>query len=349
MKKLIIQIPSYNEERTLGVTLSALPRELPGIDKVEWLVIDDGSRDRTVEIAREHGVDHIVRHPRNLGLARAFMTGLEASLLAGADIIVNTDADNQYNAEDIPKLVRPIVDGEAEMVIGDRPIEDIEDFSILKKVLQQLGSWVLRKVSGTSVRDAPSGFRAISRSAAQRLVVFNGYTYTLETIIQAGKQGIAVASVPIRTNKKLRDSRLVRSIPSYVVRSVETILRIYIIYSPFKFFLSLSGISLLASTGFGVSFLYFYSVGREDTHIPTLLAAGLLFLLAFFLLVMGILADLLAINRKLLEDIRRRLLRLEGGVGPAPLETGTLSQQDAASTSSGCGKNPQSPKRRPGG
>ncbi|GLI33981.1 glycosyltransferase family 2 protein [Desulforhabdus amnigena] len=311
MKKLIIQIPCYNEEQTLGITLSSLPRDVPGVDKVEWLVIDDGSRDRTVEVAREHGVDHIVRHPRNLGLARAFMKGIDASLLAGADVIVNTDADNQYNAEDIRKLIAPILEGEAELVIGDRPIGDIEDFSILKKTLQRMGSWVVRKVSGTSVQDAPSGFRAISRSAARRLIVFDSYTYTLETIIQAGKQGIAVVSVPIRTNGKLRESRLVRSIPSYVARSIQTILRIYIIYSPFKFFMTLSGMSFLLSIGFFCIFLYFFAMGREDTHIPTLLTSGLFFLFALFLLILGILADLLAINRKLLEDIRRRLFRLE--------------------------------------
>jgi glycosyltransferase involved in cell wall biosynthesis len=252
MTKLIIQIPCYNEERTLAIALAALPRSLPGIDRIEWLIIDDGSGDRTVEVARACGVDHIVRHPRNLGLARAFMTGLEAALKAGADIIVNTDADNQYEAADIPELLAPILQHRAELVIGARPITTTEHFSPVKKLLQKFGSWVVRRVSGTAVDDAPSGFRAISRAAATRLVVFNRYTYTLETIIQAGRQGMAIASVPVRTNEDLRPSRLVKSIRSYVQRSLQTILRISVIYSPGRFFVSMALISGLAGLFFTV-------------------------------------------------------------------------------------------------
>ncbi len=311
MKKLIIQIPCYNEEKTLGVTLSALPRSIPGVQTVEWLIIDDGSRDRTVEVARAHGVDHIVQHPHNLGLARAFMTGLDAGLEAGADIIVNTDADNQYCAEDIPRLVEPILKGEAEMVVGARPIRQIQHFSPLKKALQSIGSWVVRKASLTSVQDAPSGFRAIHRRAASRLIVFNGYTYTLETLIQAGRQGIAVVSVPIRTNEDLRPSRLVKSIPSYVFRSLGTIFRITMTYSPFRFFVALSALFFLAGLLSLSNFLYYFSIGEEDSHVPSAVMGGSLCIIGFFLLVAGLLADLMAINRKMLEDLRWRIFRIE--------------------------------------
>ena len=227
MTKLIIQIPCYNEENTVGTTLAALPRHLPGIDTIEWLVIDDGSRDRTVEVAKDNGVDHIVQFPMNQGLAKAFMAGLEACVKAGADIIVNTDADNQYCADDIPKLIQPILLGKAEIVVGARPIWKTKHFSSTKKLLQQLGSAVVRLASKTNIPDAPSGFRAFSREAALRLNVFNNYTYTLETIIQAGQKGMAITSVPIRTNPVLRPSRLVKSTPTYVVRSLFTILRIH--------------------------------------------------------------------------------------------------------------------------
>ncbi|MFQ5906973.1 MAG: glycosyltransferase family 2 protein, partial [bacterium] len=213
MAKLIIQIPCYNEEATLGVTLAALPREIPGVDIVEWLIIDDGSEDKTIEVAKAHGVDHIVRLSRHQGLAKAFVAGLEGSLKAGADIIVNTDADNQYCADDIPKLIGPIVTGEAEIVVGARPIAEIQHFSPLKKYLQRLGSWIVRVASKTRIPDAPSGFRAMSRHAAMQLHVFNEYTYTLETIIQAGQKGMAITSVPIKTNGYLRPSRLVKTIP----------------------------------------------------------------------------------------------------------------------------------------
>lgn len=309
MTKLIIQIPCYNEEQTLGVTLTALPRQLPGIDTIEWLIIDDGSQDRTVEVANEYGVDHIVRFPTNQGLAKAFMAGLEASLKAGADIIVNTDADNQYCAEDIPKLLQPILLGQAEIVVGARPITEIEHFSPIKKVLQQLGSWVVRLASNTDIPDAPSGFRAFSRQAAMQLNVFNKYTYTLETIIQAGQKGMAITSVPIRTNGELRSSRLVKSIPSYVTRSIFTIVRIFMVYKPLRFFLFLGSIPFSMGFTLGIRWLIYFFAGTERTRIPSLILAAILMLIGFQLWVLGLVADLLAANRKLMEEIQLRLRR----------------------------------------
>ncbi len=343
MNKLIIQIPCYNEEKTLGVALSALPRKIPGVKRVEWLIIDDGSRDGTVDVARKHGVDHIVQHPHNLGLARAFMTGLDACLEAGADIIVNTDADNQYNASDIPRLIEPILKGEAQMVVGARPIHKTRHFSPAKKILQSIGSWVVRKASHTKVQDAPSGFRAINRYAASRLIVFNGYTYTLETLIQAGRQGISVASVPIGTNEDLRPSRLVKNIPSYVFRSFETILRITMTYSPFRFFMALSAVFFLFSLICLSNFLYYFSLGQEDSHIPSVVVAGVFGTIAFFLLIAGLLADLMAINRKMLEDLRWRLFRME------ERHAARLRQKLLAESSSGSGNgdSPISPTSSP--
>jgi glycosyltransferase involved in cell wall biosynthesis len=296
--KLVIQIPCYNEERSLPVTLSNLPRQLPGIEAVEWLVIDDGSVDRTVEVARSHGVDHLVSFPRHRGLARAFVAGLDACLKSGADIIVNTDADNQYCADDIPKLIAPILEGKAEFVIGARPIRGSRDFSLVKRLLQHLGSWVTRLISKTDVRDAPSGFRAMSREAAMKLHVFNEYTYTIETIIQAGQKGMAVVSVPIRTNEDLRPSRLVRSLVGYMHRQVLTMLRIFMTYKPFRFF-AFPGV-LLFGTGFliGLRFVYFF-------------VAALLMGTGFFLGVIGLMADLISVNRKLLEGLDWRMKELE--------------------------------------
>jgi len=311
MKKLIIQIPCYNEEGTLGQTLDALPREMPGFDRVEWLVVDDGSTDRTVEVAREHGVDHIHRMNSNRGLAWAFVAGLDMALKAGADVIVNTDADNQYNAEDIPKLLEPILQGKADIVVGERPISDIEHFSLIKKFLQRFGSWVVRMASGTRIPDAPSGFRAMNRYAAMRLNVFDSYTYTLETIIQAGRKNMAITSVPIRTNPETRPSRLVRSIPSYVQRSVFTIVRIFMTYRPFRFFASLGALSFILGMVPAVRFLYFYFENQGAGHVQSLLF-GVMFLgLGVLLVVVGLLADLIGVNRALLEDIRCRLRELE--------------------------------------
>ena len=302
--KLIIQVPCFNEAQTLSIALSALPRMVPGFDTVEWLIIDDGSQDDTLRVAEESGVDHIVRHTHNQGLARAFMTGLDACLSLGADVIVNTDADNQYNAEDIPALTLPILQHRAELVIGARPINTIEHFSPLKKLLQKLGSWVVRAASKTDIPDAPSGFRAISRAAAQRLMLFNDYTYTLETIIQAGQKNMAIVSVPIRVNEDLRPSRLIKSIPSYIKHSFATIVRIFIIYRPFLFFGTIGAV--LFGTGFlmGIHFLWEYLSGDGAGHVQSLILAATLLGMGFQTLLIAFVADLLAANRKLLEDIR---------------------------------------------
>lgn len=309
MPKLIIQIPCYNEEATLGVTLSELPRQLPGITSVEWLIINDGSTDKTVEVARSYGVDRIVNFSYNQGLAKAFMAGIEASLIAGADIIVNTDADNQYCADDIPKLIEPILSGRAEIVIGTRPIGKIKHFSPTKKILQKLGSWVVRIASNTDIPDAPSGFRAISREAAMQLNVFNEYTYTLETIIQAGQKGIPITSVPIRTNKYLRPSRLVKSITAYVQRSLFTILRIFMTYQPLRFFTILGSIPFSIGFMLGVRWLILFLEGTTRTRIPSLILAAILIIIGVQLWLFGLVADLMAVNRKMLEEIQLRMRR----------------------------------------
>ena len=309
MAKLIIQIPCYNEEKTIVVALSALPRQVPGFDIVEWLVIDDGSTDSTAEVAKNNGVDHIVRHTHNMGLARAFMTGLNACVSLGADVVVNTDADNQYNADDIPQLTAPILAMNADIVIGARPVATIEHFSPLKKVLQKIGSCVVRLASKTDIADAPSGFRAISRYAAQRLVVFNDYTYTLETIIQAGQKNMAIISVPIRVNEDLRPSRLVKSIPTYIRRSIVTIIRIFVIYRPFRFFSSI-GIALLTlGMLLGIRFLAIYFSGGGAGHVQSLILAGALSGMGFQSILMAFLADQLSANRQLLEDIRLHIFK----------------------------------------
>jgi glycosyltransferase involved in cell wall biosynthesis len=312
--KLIIQIPCLNEAGTLAIALGALPRQVPGFDEVEWLIIDDGSTDGTAALARQLGADHVVSHPVNRGLATAFMTGLDACLRLGADVIVNTDADNQYEANDIPKLTAPILAGQADLVIGGRPINDTEHFSWVKKRLQVLGSWAVRMASKTDVADAPSGFRAISRETAMRLNVFNPYTYTLETIIQAGQSNMRVVSVPIRTNEDLRPSRLVKSISSYVRRSLITILRVFITYRPLFFFLW--GGLFLAIPGLllGARFVYFYTMGRGEGHIQSLILASLLLMLAALSGMCGLIADLIATNRKLLEKVNitvQRAYRLQ--------------------------------------
>ena len=320
MTKVIIQIPCYNEEAVLGLTLSQLPRTLPGVDAVEWLIVDDGSSDRTLEVARANGVDHVVGFPRNKGLAAAFMAGLDAALRAGADIVVNTDADNQYRAADIVKLVQPILEGRAEMVVGARPIDEVAHFSAAKKLLQKLGSWVVRVVSNTDIPDAPSGFRAISREAAMRLNVFNSYTYTLETIIQAGQKGIPVTWVAVGVNRDERPSRLVRSIPSYLLRSISVILRIFMIYRPLRFFL------VLGSIPFGIGFLLglrwlilvYLFPDPTRTYLPSLILAAILLLIGVQTWIFGFIADLMAANRTLLEEIRLRLRRgeLDDDKGP---------------------------------
>lgn len=308
--KLIIQMPCFNEAQTLSVALSALPRTVPGVDSVEWLVVDDGSQDNTVEVAKAHGVDHIVRHTGNKGLARAFMTGLDACLRLGADIIVNTDADNQYNADDIPALIQPILQHHAEFVIGNRPIDAINHFSPIKKLLQKLGSWVVRLASNTDIPDAPSGFRAMNRATAQYLMVFNDYTYTLETIIQAGQKNIAITSVPIRVNENLRPSRLVKSIPSYIKYSIVTIIRIFVIYRPFRFFGTIGAVLFGAGFLIGLRFLWKYLEGDGEGHIQSLILASVLLGMGFQTLLTAFVADLLSANRKLLEDIRFKTAKL---------------------------------------
>lgn len=313
MTKLIVQIPCYNEEATLGLTLSQLPRQIPGIDTVEWLIINDGSSDRTVEVAKACGVDRIVHLEHNQGLAKGFMAGIEACLMADADIIVNTDADNQYCADDIPKLIEPILAGEAEIVIGARPIQDIKHFSPVKKLLQKLGSWVVRIASKTDIPDAPSGFRAISRKAALRLNVFNEYTYTLETIIQAGQRGMAITYVPIRTNGYLRPSRLVKSIPAYIQRSIITIVRIFMTYRPMQFFMVFGtvpfSLGFLLCVRWLLLFWGFFGVDPAKPRVPSLILAAMLILIGVQLWIFGLVADLMSVNRQLLEDIQLRLRR----------------------------------------
>jgi len=302
--KLIIQIPCLNEEETLPLTLADLPKQIDGIDDIEILVIDDGSTDNTVQVAKKHGVHHIVSIGTNKGLANAFMTGIRTSVLKGADIIVNTDADNQYNGADIAELVKPILDGEADYVVGARPIKNIEHFSPLKKMLQTLGSWTVRTLSGVKVPDAPSGFRALSRDTAMRLNVFNRYTYTLETLIQAGHSNIKTVSVPVRVNKETRPSRLFKTISGYVTRSMATMLRFFMIYRAFPALLTLGGIIFSAGLLLGVRFLYLNFVLESTGHIQSVILAGALLTVGFLVGMTAIIADLISINRKLLEQIK---------------------------------------------
>jgi glycosyltransferase involved in cell wall biosynthesis len=309
--KLIIQIPCFNEAETIATALAALPRKVPGFDFVEWLIIDDGSLDDTVEVATSYGVDHVIRHIGNKGLARAFMTGLDACLNLGADVIVNTDADNQYNADDIPALLEPILQYRAELVIGARPISAIEHFSPVKKLLQKLGSWIVRGVSNTDVPDAPSGFRAISRTAAQKLMLFNDFTYTLETIIQAGQKDIAITSVPVRVNGDLRPSRLIKGIPSYLGRSVATIIRSFVIYRPLEFFLAIGALFFGVGFVIGLRFLWLYFHDEGDGHVQSLILASVLLGMGFQTILIAFVADMLSANRKLLEDIRFKTASLE--------------------------------------
>lgn len=311
MSHLIIQIPALNEAETIGAALAALPREVPGFSRVEWLLVDDGSRDRTVEVARAAGVDHVVVLSHNRGLASAFMAGLEACLKLGADVIVNTDADNQYDAGCIPDLVRPIQEGRALVVVGERPIARMREFTALKRLLQKLGSSVVRFVSATDVPDAPSGFRAIHRSAAMQMCVFSNYTYTLETLIQAGRKGLPVASVPVRVNLVTRPSRLVSSVPSYVGKSLLTIFRIFVLYKPFRFFFVLGTLFIVPGLALGVRFLLAYLSGEGQGRVQSLILAAILILVAFVTYAAGLLADLIAANRAMLEELRMRQLRSE--------------------------------------
>jgi len=309
--KLIIQIPCFNEAEALPITLGDLPREVPGFTVVEWLVVDDGSTDGTAEAATRCGVDHVVTFTKNQGLARAFLAGLDAAVKLGADVIVNTDADNQYNALDIPRLTRPILARKADVVVGTRPIDDIASFSLAKKLLQKAGSGVVRFVSKTDVPDAPSGFRAMSREAALRFNVFNDYTYTLETIIQAGQKNIAISSVPIRVNKELRPSRLLKSVPSYVRKSCVTMVRIFVVYKSFRFFMSIGVV--LTGLGFliGCRYLFYLLMGEGGGHVQSLILAAVLLGGGFQTMLTAFLADLLAVNRRLMEDIQYRVKKIE--------------------------------------
>ncbi len=310
-RKLVIQIPCLNEEATIGTTLAALPRHVDGFDRVEWLIVDDGSTDGTVAAAIAAGADHIVSLPHNQGLARAFMAGIEASLKAGADVIVNTDADNQYSADSIADLVAPILEGKAQIVVGARPITEIREFSALKKFLQRVGSAVVRIASGTSVPDAPSGFRAIHAAAAIRLNVFGDYTYTLETIIQAGRKGIPITSVPVGVNPATRPSRLVRSIPSYVTRSMFNIARVFVLYKPLRFFSAIGVLLLAPGVILGLRFLYNYFFHGGAGQVQSLILSAILIVSAIIVFVAGVLSDLTASNRILLEELRMRQLRAE--------------------------------------
>lgn len=309
--KLIIQIPCLNEAETLEIALNDLPKHIDGIDEIEYLIINDGSVDNTVEVARNWGVHHIVSFKRNKGLAKGFMAGIDACLKNGADIIVNTDADNQYCGEDIEKLVRPILEGKADIVIGERPIDDTEHFSPLKKKLQHFGSYIVRKASKTDIPDAPSGFRAFSREAAMHINVMNNYTYTLETIVQAGRSSWAITSVPIRTNGELRKSRLFHSMGAYVKRSMITIIRAYMMYRPLTFFSVLGLIPFTGGFLIGVRFLIYWLKGSGSGHVQSLIFASTLMLLGFMTFIVGLQADVIANNRKILEDIQYRIRKSE--------------------------------------
>ncbi|MCR5617342.1 MAG: glycosyltransferase [Clostridiales bacterium] len=309
--KLIIQIPCLNEEETLKQTWDDLPRHIDGIDEIEYLIINDGSTDNTVEKARELGFNYVVNFKHNKGLAKGFMAGLDACLHLGADIIVNTDADNQYCGEDIETIVRPIIDGKADIVIGERPIDKTEHFSWTKKKFQHLGSWVVRVASDTDIPDAPSGFRAYSREAALRLNVINDYTYTLETIIQAGREKMTMTSVPVRPNGETRPSRLFSSMWKYMKRSASVISRSFIMYRPMKFFSTVGILSGLTGFGIGVYYLVITKFGRTGGHVQMLILVAILILMGVISFLIGLLGDAIAANRKLLEDIQYRVRILE--------------------------------------
>jgi len=316
--KLIIQIPCFNEAQQLPQTLADLPRVLDGFDEVQWLVIDDGSRDDTVAVARASGVDHLVRLTNNKGLAAAFQAGIDTALKLGADVIVNTDADNQYNGADVARLVRPIVEGRADMVVGDREVSGIDHFSPLKKALQRLGSWVVRQASSTTVPDTTSGFRAYNREAAIQMMVVSKFTYTLETIIQAGKLLVAVDHVPVRTNPKTRESRLFPSTGAYVRRNAISIFRIYAQYEPLRVFWSLASVIGLAAIGVWIRFVVAYAEGNGKGHVQSLILGAVLFIAAIVLWALGVIGDLLAAQRVMTQRTFERVRRIELQLGVAP-------------------------------
>jgi glycosyltransferase involved in cell wall biosynthesis len=337
--KLIIQIPCLNEELTLPITLADLPREVAGFELVEWLVIDDGSTDRTIEVAREHGVDHIVRLTNNKGLAAGFQAGLDACLKLGADVIVNTDADNQYDAGAIPRLVAPILAGTADMVVGDREVDSIEHFSPLKKSLQRLGSWVVRQASETSVPDTTSGFRAYNREAAIQLAVVSKFTYTLETIIQAGKLLVATDHVPVRTNPKLRESRLFGSMWAYVRRNSVSIFRIYAQYEPLRVFMTMAFILGLAAVGVWTRFIVAFVGGSGSGHVQSLILGAVLFNAAVVLAALGVIGDLLYAQRVMTQRTFERVRRIELqlGIPPSHYEPGARPSGEGATTGANAG------------
>lgn len=312
--KLIIQIPCYNEAETLEIALNELPKQIDGVDEIEYLIINDGSDDDTEKVALDWGVHYIVHFKRNLGLAKGFLAGIDLALRHGADIIVNTDADNQYCGADIEKLIRPILDREADIVIGERPIEDNAEFSYIKKKLQRFGSFVVRLASKTDIPDAPSGFRAYSRKAAMRVNVHNEYTYTLETIVQAGRNKMAITSVPVKTNPELRKSRLMHSIFDYVKKSMLTILRAVLMYRPLRVFTLLGSIAIAGGFVIGIRFLIFYFQGNGGGHTQSLILAAMLIIIGSQTFVTGLQADIISANRKLLEDIQYRVKKLELGL-----------------------------------
>lgn len=326
--KLIIQIPCFNEAETLTIALDALPKHIDGIDKIEYLIINDGSKDNTVQVAKDWGVDYVVHFCKNKGLAKGFMAGLDAALRNGADIIVNTDADNQYCGEDIEKLVRPIIEKRADIVIGERPIDDTAHFSPLKKKLQHLGSWTVRVASGSTIPDAPSGFRAYSREAALRMNVTNKYTYTLETIIQAGQDRIPMESVPIRTNPELRKSRLFHSMFGYIKKSSVTILRSFLMYKPLKFFGILGSVLNCAGLVFAIRYIVLKIMGEGAGHIQSIILMGVLFMLGFMCYIIGLQADVIASNRKLLEDVQYHVRRAEYDISQMKAEQEESKKED---------------------
>lgn len=309
--KLIVQIPCFNEEQTLPQTVADIPREIEGIDKVELLIIDDGSTDHTIDVAKKVGVDHIIKNSKNRGLARTFKTGMDACLRLGADIIVNTDGDNQYCGADIPKLIQPILDGTSDIVIGDRQTDTIPHFSESKKMMQKIGSFVVRMLSETDVPDAVSGFRAFKRDAAMQMNIVSPFSYTIETVIQAGKKHLAITSVPIRTNEKTRESRLFKSIPNFLERSVSTMVRMYTMYQPLRVFFYIGGLLLILGTIPSIRFIYYFLTESGGGHIQSLIFAAIMYIVGFQVLMIGLVADVIGFNRKLIEEILMRIKKIE--------------------------------------
>lgn len=327
--KLLIQIPCYNEADTLPATVADLPRRIAGVDCIEYLVIDDGSTDGTADVARAAGVHHIVRFPANRGLAYAFAAGLEACLLNQADIIVNTDADNQYVGEEIERLLEPILEGRADIVVGDRQVANVPSFSPLKRSLQRLGSWVISRAAGAEIPDAASGFRALTREAALRTLVLSRYSYTLETLIQAGAQKMTVEYVPVRTNAPVRPSRLMHHLPDYLSNSAVTIVRAYALYRPLRVFVMAGALAIFAGLLLGLRFLYFYTIGLGNGHVQSLILTAVLLIIGFQTLLIGLVADLVGANRKIVEELLYRVRRLETGRGAAESDRRVRAESEA--------------------